>query len=170
VPDGTGFEAINWLRKEKSVTSPIIITSWYNDVDNKIFWLHVWADDYMTKPFEPDELVARIKALIRRSFHLSPSHEIHYKWFTYSIEYKKLTHEWKEIELTKKEQDIIEYFFVNQWKVVSKNVLVSTIWWSCDIAWVSDNTINVTISRLRKKLWDSFQLATVVGTWYSLKV
>lgn len=170
VPDGTGFEVINWLRNEKNITCPIIITSAYSDTDNKIFGLHVWADDYMTKPIEPDELIARIKALIRRSFQLSPSQEIHYKDFVYNVEYKKLTHEWKEIDLTKKEHDIIEYFFVNQWKVVSKNVLVSTIWWNYDFAEVSDNTINVTISRLRKKLWESFHLSTVVWAWYSLKI
>jgi len=163
------FDAIKWLREKQKNFTPIIITSGYNDVDNKIFWLHIWADDYLEKPFEPEELLARIKALLRRSFEFINQNELSYKDFLYNVEYKKLTYLWKEIELTKKEYEIVEYFFIHQWKIISKNTLTEVIWWNNSNTMIWDNTINVTLSRLRKKLWNDFELSTIVWLWYSLK-
>lgn len=167
--DGTGFEAIDWIRNKKRHHSPVIITSWYNDIDNKIFGLHIGADDYLPKPFEPDELLARIKALIRRSFHISSGNELSYKNYVYNVDNKRMFHDGIEINLSRKEQALVEYFMVNQGKLISKNVLVTSIWGAQDSLGINDNTINVTIARLRRKLWENFNLATVVGNGYSLK-
>lgn len=169
LPDSSWYEIIDFLREWKKVNSPIIISSWYSDVENKIHWLNIWADDYIVKPFLPEELVARIKALIRRSYSWETTNILKYKNYTFDTT-NKIIRKWKEqVKLSKKEMDIVEYFMFNKLKLIKKATLISSVWWEHDWLWVSDNTINVTISRVRKKLWDNFNLVTIVWEWYMLR-
>lgn len=169
LPDSSWYEIIDFLREWKKVNSPIIISSWYSDIENKIHWLNIWADDYIVKPFLPEELVARIKALIRRSYSWETTNILKYKNYTFDTT-NKIIRKWKEqVKLSKKEMDIVEYFMFNKLKLIKKATLISSVWWEHDWLWVSDNTINVTISRVRKKLWDNFNLVTIVWEWYMLR-
>ena len=64
------FKIIEWLRKDKKIMSPIIITSGYSNIENKVYWLDVWADDYLQKPYSVTELIARIRTITRREFQI----------------------------------------------------------------------------------------------------
>jgi DNA-binding response OmpR family regulator len=170
LPDGSWYDAIEFLRNEKNINSPVIISSWYWDIDNKIHSFNSWVDDYLVKPYKPEELVVRVWALIRRTFAKSPQAVIKYKDFTYDT-INKVLKKWKyEIKLSKKEMDLVEYFLYNRWKLITKQKIVSSVWWNFDGFTVSDNTINVTLSRVRTKLWNWFELLTIVWEWYMLKM
>lgn len=162
------FEIIKWLRQDKRVKNPIIITSWYNETEKKIYWLDLWADDYLAKPFSSSELIARIRALLRRNSE-EKSSIIKYKNFEFDTTSKSLI-KWlnNETFLTKKEIMLTELFILNKDKMISRNKLITSIWWDYDWTWVSDNTINVTFFNLRKKLWINFNIRTIVGEWYIL--
>lgn len=166
--DWSWFDVIKWLR-EKSSNSPIIIISWYNDSEKKVYWLDIWADDYISKPFSPEELLARIRNLIKRTYNLSYNNTIIYKNIKFDLLWK-MVYMWDSlIDLTRKEKQIIELFLLNIWKIITKTRLINYVWWDYDEFNVSDNTINSTISKVRKKLWDEFKLKTKINEWYILE-
>lgn len=169
LPDWNWFNVIKWLRETKKITNPIIITSWYNDTDKKVYWLNIWADDYIAKPFSPEELIARINAVLRRTKKASVNTIIKHNDIKYDLKEKILTKGKNIIELNKKEIEILELFLENKWKLITKTKVINLIWWDYESRYVTDNTINVTISRLRKKLWTSFNLVTLVRKWYKLE-
>lgn len=163
------FEIIKWIRKTKKITSPIIITSWFNDVEKKIYWLDLWADDYLPKPYSIEELEARIRSLTRREANLREN-IIKYKDKLYDLKSKSFI-SWidKNIYFTKKELMILEILLLNKNKIISRNKLITSAWWDYDWMGVKDNTINVTLFNLRTKLWESFDLHTIVWEGYILR-
>jgi len=64
---------------------------------------------------------------------------------------------------------LVEYMLFNIWKIVTKNEIINSVWWKFDELTVTDNTINVTISKIRKKLWNNFKLKTLINRWYLLE-
>jgi DNA-binding response OmpR family regulator len=166
--DWSWFDIIKIIREEKNIDSPIIITSWYSDPEKKIYGLDLWADDYLSKPFETEELLARIRALLRRSYKVSTNSEIKYKDLIYKTNNKTIIKNWKKIIFTSNEIQFIEYMIFNLWKLVSKEDIITSVWWAYDLLEISDNNLNVLISKVRKKLWDSFDLKTIVWQWYIL--
>jgi DNA-binding response OmpR family regulator len=166
--DWSWFDIIKIIREEKKIDSPIIITSWYSDPEKKIYGLDLWADDYLSKPFETEELLARIRALLRRSYKVSTNSEIKYKDLIYKSNNKTIIKNWKKIIFTSNEIQFIEYMIFNLWKLVSKEDIITSVWWAYDLLEISDNNLNVLISKVRKKLWDSFDLKTIVWQWYIL--
>jgi DNA-binding response OmpR family regulator len=168
--DWSWFDIIKWLRNEKKSQSPIIIMSSYNDTEKKVYGLDIGADDYLPKPFQPEELIARIKAILRRSPELKHCGNIQYKDINLDLHSKEVK-VWDDIiHLTRTELVILELFLRNPWKLVYKDDFISKIWWEDGYLWVSDNTINVTISKVRKKLWNNFKLKTKVNKWYILEL
>ena len=162
------FDIITYLRDKRKINSPIIITSTHNDSEKKAFWLNLWADDYLVKPYCEVEFIARIKALIRRS-HNNTNSILKYKNIEYNILSKILIKDWEEIKLTANEVKLVELLLFNLWKVISKLKLINSVWWEHELKQVSDNTINVTISRIRKKLWIDFDFKTLINKWYILE-
>ena len=168
--DGSGFDIIKWLRNDKKSTSPIIITSAYADCEKKIYGLDVWADDYMTKPFVPEELLARVKAQIRRNNNIiEKSNILTYENITFDKENHIVKVGAKVIQFTKKELQLLHFFLTHIWKLIPKNKIIYSVWNSSDFSSVSDNTINVTISKIRKKLGKRFKLRTKVNEGYILE-
>lgn len=165
----TWFEIIKYIREEKKSRTPIIITSWIRDIDKKIYWLNIWADDYLEKPFIPDELIARINALIRRSNNVTLNSIIKYKIFNYNTEKHKVYKNKIEIEFQPKEKEIIKFFMMNIWKTIKKQDFIVSIWGEYQANFIKNNTINVPLSTIRKKLWDKFNLKTIHWIWYILK-
>lgn len=167
--DWSWLDIIQYLRKNKKSDSWIIIASSYDTVENKIYWLDIWADDYIVKPFSPEELIARIRAVIRRKQTISTTLTIEYNNITINPKTRRIQKEWKEVQLTPKEKQIIEFFITHKWELVNKNELVWSVWWDYDNINVTDNTINATISKIKKKLFPNFKLKTVVWEWYILE-
>lgn len=166
--DWNWFDIIKHIRKNKKNKTPIIITSWYWDIVKKIYWLDIWADDYLAKPYSIEELEARIRALLRRSYDDINSSEIIYNDLILNLKDKLIRKNWEVINLTSKEIQFVEYMIFNVWKIVKKIDLINSVWWKFDELDVTDNTINVTISKIRKKLWTSFKLKTIINRWYIL--
>lgn len=159
--DGTGFQIINALRNDKYINAPIIIMSWFNDPQKKVYWLDLWADDFMSKPFSPDELLARMRAIMRRSEIMRMDNQyIHHKEITLDLNKKEILLNNQKIDLTKKEYSLVELFLINKWIVVERGSIVRRVWGSHDTSDITDNTINVTISKLKKKLAQNFELKT----------
>lgn len=167
--DWIWFTAINFIRKEKNDRSPIIMISWLDSIDNRIFSLNIGADDFLLKPFSPDELIARINAIMRRSNNeKSLESDIFYKDIIYSYQEHKVIKNWLEVHFQPKEKQIIEYFIKNKWKLIQKNDFIKDLWWEYDDLFVTNNTINVTLCKIRRKLWDDFNLETIRSEGYKL--
>lgn len=167
--DWNWFDIIKNIRKNRDNKTPIIITSWYWNIEKKIYWLDIWADDYLAKPYSIEELEARIRALLRRSYDNINNSEITYNDLVLNLKEKLIRKNWEVIDLTSKEIQFVEYMMFNVWKIVKKIDLINSVWWKFDEIDVTDNTINVTISKIRKKLWESFKLKTMINRWYLLE-
>ncbi len=167
--DWSWFDIIKLLRNNKDIDTPIIIISWYSDPEKKIYWLDLWADDYLTKPFTSEELIARIRALLRRSYKVSLNSNIAYEDINYNISTSSVYKKWEKLNLTSIELKLIKYFLFNIWKILKKIDIINSVWWANDLINVSDNTINVAISKIRKKLWKEFKLKTIINEWYILE-
>ncbi len=168
LPDWTWLDIVQYLRIIKKISVPILIMSCLWSVRDKVLWLDFWADDYIIKPFSPDEFIARIRALLRRSLKINNSPKLYHDNIIFNLINKQITLKWKNIHLPNKEKLILKFFLLNKWEIIIKNRLIDVVWHN-DFASVSDNTINATLSKLRKKLGKSFLLETHVNEGYILK-
>jgi len=167
--DGSWFDIIHNLKNDsKKKNIPILLISGHSNINTKVEWLNIWADDYLVKPFNPKELLARVSALLRRKD--NPVHKtiVKYRDYLYDREKKELYYKWNIIPLTKKERQILEIFLQRKNSLIKKSTLINDLWWEHSL-WVTENTLNVTICNLRKKLWDDFLLITRVWEWYLLQ-
>lgn len=167
--DGSGFAIVEWLRKTVESKVPILIISWYGDAERITYGLNLWCDDYMVKPLVPEVMIARVRALMRRPLNLFNWTSLRYKNIEYNID-KKETHVWENrVYLTHKESLILELFLRQQWRIINRESLVSAVWWSRESTDVTDNTINATLSKMRRKIGDPFSLKTLYNEWYILE-
>lgn len=147
-----GFEVIEKIRSNGNQTPVFIVSGRKEDYDT-LYGLGIGADDYITKPFNPVVLGAKIKAMIRRSKGLSGEGEnnISAGPFSYNTSTLRLMKNNEEIILTGKENAMMKLFLDNPGRVFSKNMLYDLIWGN-DL--VDDNAIMVYINRLRQKIED----------------
>ena len=161
----------DWLEileklRNKWVNTPIIILTARNTLDDKIKWLEIWADDYMTKPFEYEELIARIKSSVRRTY--SEKTKIIKIWdIKIDLDKKIATKDKKEITLTNLEYKLLEYLLHNKWKIVSKEQLLEKVWWDLESN-MQSRTVDMFIHHLRKKLGKDI-VETKKWLWYIIK-
>ena len=151
LPGMDGFEVITELRKKKQI--PVIFLSARNSDIDKIRGLGLGADDYMTKPFSPNELVARVKAHIERFgilTRVSKSSLISAGSVVIDTDADKVTVGSKEIQLTAKEYDLLVFLAENPNRTFSKEKLFDRIWGMDAIGDVS--TVTVHIQRVREKI------------------
>lgn len=168
-----GFEICKMIR-EKNLTFPIIMLTAKIEDKDKITGLTLGADDYITKPFNPLELMARVKSAIRRyTKYNERNHEN--KIYIDGLEINKSKHECtlyeKNIELTPLEFDILLYLAQNKGKVVSSEELFEKVWKEKYLE--NNNTVMVHIRRLREKLKDDTKnpkfIKTVWGVGYKVE-
>ncbi len=167
--DWSGMDVVETLKQNKhTLFTPIIFISGHNDLNLKVSWLDAWADDYIVKPFQFEELFARIRSNIRKQHPDTPSSKITFWDIKFDSATRKV-HVWnQEIRLWKKEKQILEYFMLHPGVCISKNTLQKMFWkWVTEYS-IPENTINVTICNLRKKLRDKINLETIVWEWYCL--
>lgn len=170
LPDKSGFEVCREIRSSK-IQTPIIMLSAKSETDNKITGLDMGADDYMPKPYEPRELVARIQSVLRRSEgrgNLTEVKVLKSNNLIVDIDRATVTHNNEPLDLTTMEFEILCLFMQNPGVTLSREQVVDKI---RGIEWDSvDRTIDVLISRLRHKLKDDAKnpkyLKTIWGSGY----
>ncbi len=148
--DGNGFELLQFL-KDTGMTPPVIALSARKEIELKIKTLGLGADDYVTKPFSPIELVARVQAHLRRSQHNSThtAHIIRLNKLTLDIDNLLLKNDGVQHTLTPLECELLQFFMKNPDRVLTKREIYSQIW---QHEQYDDNNLSVFISRLRKML------------------
>ncbi|KOO52714.1 response regulator transcription factor [Priestia koreensis] len=167
MPRMNGYDLIKKVRKETNI--PIMIISAKVQLDERILGLDLGADDYIVKPFEPLEVVARVKAQLRRLQKSESIGEENLKYGEIELDQEKcvLYIEGNTIDLTKTELSIMEAFIKRPGKVFTKEELYECAWGEGAYA-VDDNTIRVTISRLREKIGEK-RIKTIRGLGYRLE-
>jgi len=143
--------------KSKSSESGVIIISAYDTIADKISGLNLGADDYLDKPFDNDELLARIYALSRR---FQGSEHIEIAGLQCDLSLKSLLYKGDVVSLTKKESEIFFYLLKKRGSIVSKDELLDALYLNPQN--ISSNTIDVTIGHIRKKL--PIKLITTIKT------
>lgn len=166
LPFFNGYHWTNEIRKFSNV--PIIFLSSSNENLNIIMAMEMGADDFISKPFDMEILVAKIKALLRRSYDYDSSLDIlRYEGLLLNLKTMTISYENKEASLSKNEFKILEALLLRKKEVVSREDLMNYLW-KTDV-FIDDNTLSVNISRLRKSLskigLDDF-IKTKVGVGY----
>ena len=167
LPFMSGIELCKELRAYK-INTPILMLTAKDDSDDIIEGLDSGADDYMTKPFVLKELLARIRATLRRN--VSTSNELVFKDLKLDIVKKTVSRANKKIELTAKEFSILELLVKNQNQVVSDSMIIESVW---DMNYSNaSNLVKVYIYRLRNKIDKEFEEAyinNIKNIGYTLK-
>ena len=168
LPKKNGLEVLRTLREEK-VTTPTLILTAKDELEDRVKGLDAGADDYLTKPFGFEELLARIRALLRRRGDMVPT-----LLKVGELELDTLRHKVRrgerQLELTSREYALLEYLMRHADRVVTRTLLAEHVW-EQDFDPMS-NVIDVHIARLRRKIDDGFKkkyLQTLRGTGYTLK-
>lgn len=173
MPHMTGAEVVSRLR-DRGVNTPILLLTALGATEDKVRGLENGADDYLVKPFEFRELLARIHALARR---FAPAHNagatptlLRFADMELDLDTRTFSRAGRSIELTPKEQALIEYFIKNQGRVISKAEIAEKVW---DIHFdTGTNVIEVYINYLRNKVDKPFPtklIHTVFGSGYVLR-
>jgi two-component system, OmpR family, copper resistance phosphate regulon response regulator CusR len=169
MPGITGLELCKTLRS-KSINTPVLFLSALSSTDNKVEGLEIGADDYLTKPFEFKELLARIKTLSKRSNPFLNEHNLTVKDLIMNMDARTIKRGEKLIDLTAREFDLLHYFLLNRNRVVSKKELAEKVW---DIHFdTGTNVIEVYVNYLRNKIDKEFDyklIHTVHSKGYLLK-
>jgi len=172
LPKLSGIEVCRRLRNKSEI--PIIMLTAKDDVSDKVLGLDIGADDYMTKPFAIEELLARIRVNIKKSIIINEEENIenliehkNLKLFknNYRVEYKK-----EEIELTKKEFELLEYLMINKNIVLSRDKILENVWGYDYFG--ETNLIDVYIRYLRSKIDQKYNvniIKTVRGVGYIIR-
>lgn len=169
LPDYNGLELIKEARKMNSEAAFIIITA-RGAVEDKVKGLNLGADDYLAKPFALVELLSRINAVARRKFNLK-TEDVILGDFVMQVQARKLFYKGTEVDLTKKEFDLLQYLALNRNKVLTRQQLYEHIWGNILDDQYDSNFIDVHIKNLRKKLsvhGPSPWLETVRGVGYRI--
>lgn len=167
LPDYNGLDLIHEAKKAGSEASFIIITA-RGAVEDKVKGLDMGADDYLAKPFALVELLSRINAVARRKFKIAYQ-DIELGDFVMKVQSRKLICREAEVDLTKKEYDLLQYLVLNRDKVLTRQQLYEHIWGNILDDQYDSNFIDVHIKNLRKKLnhhAPSPWLETVRGVGY----
>ncbi|MGC4376127.1 response regulator transcription factor [Fictibacillus sp. Mic-4] len=179
LPEMDGMEVCKQLR-QKHIFVPILMLTAKDDELDKILGLELGADDYMTKPFSPREVLARVKAILRRMTQIpgeqaAPKHAEHEKIVIGEVEIFPDNYEafykGKELELTPKEFELLVYLARNKKRVLTREQLLSSVW---NYDFVGDTRIvDVHISHLRDKIETNTRkpmyIKTVRGLGYKLE-
>jgi len=168
LPGKDGVRVCTELRKKK-IDTPILMLTARDSIQDKIFGLDAGADDYVTKPFAFEELLARVRALLRRK---SSKNTMNLKVANLELDQRthRVTRAGKEIELTNKEYNLLEYLMLNANHVVTRTMLYEHVW---DVHFDTfTNVVDVYINYLRNKIDKNFAkqlIHTVRGTGYIIR-
>ncbi|KPP92907.1 response regulator transcription factor [Erythrobacter sp. HL-111] len=155
--------------RESGIGTPILILSALGRTSDRADGLDTGADDYLAKPFEPEELVARLRALHRRAAGREHSAVILYGAFECHVKARTAFRDNRHVPLSPKEFELFRYFMENAGEIVTREMLLRDVW-NMDFD-PQTNVVDVNIGRLRRKLEDGFEvpaLETIWGSGYRL--
>jgi len=170
LPGRGGLEVLTTLRKRGLQTAVLILTA-KDTIDDRVRGLDSGADDYLVKPFAFPELLARIRALLRRG-RPDPALRLQLDDLTMDVMTRRVTRAGEPLELTVKEFELLEYLLRHLGHVVSREMLARDVWHVTARATPLDNVIDVTVARLRRKIDDPFEtklLQTVRGVGFVVR-
>ncbi|MCX5902512.1 MAG: response regulator transcription factor [Proteobacteria bacterium] len=169
LPEMSGFEALKGTRK-KGIMTPAIFLTARDDKEDVVHGLELGADDYLIKPFSFPELLARIKAVLRRGQKDIELSKLSVGDLTLNIINRTARREDKDIELSAKEFSLLEYLMRNAGQILTRTMILEQVWgYDFD---TSSNIIDVHINRLRMKIDKDFPskiIHTIKGVGYVLK-
>ena len=170
LPQRDGLEVLTTLRR-RGLQTPVLILTAKDTVDDRVHGLDSGADDYLVKPFAFPELLARIRALLRRG---RPDQILKLQQDDLAMDLvtRNVARAGQTLELTVKEFELLEYLLRHAGQVVSREMLGREVWHVTARATPLDNVIDVTIARLRRKIDDPFErklLHTVRGVGFLLR-
>lgn len=162
---------ISWLEvckilRQKNITTPILMLTSRNTKKDIVEWLNIWADDYLWKPFDLEELLARINSLVRRNWN-NKSTIFEIQWLTIDSIKRKVFKDWIEIELSNLEFNLLKYLLNNKWKAIDRKELLEEVWWDFE-DYMFSRTVDIYIWYLRKKLWTNL-IKTLKWYWYIIE-
>jgi DNA-binding response OmpR family regulator len=169
LPRRDGIDILTTLRK-RGVQTPVFILTAKDAIEDRVYGLDCGADDYLIKPFAFPELLARIRALLRRG-RMDQILKLRHEDLEMDLVTRKVSRGAQFLELTTKEFDILEFLLRHSGRVVSREMLARDVWHVTARVTPLDNVIDVTIARLRRKLDDPFEaklLQTVRGVGFML--
>lgn len=167
MPGISGIEFARRLRRDEMTSDiPIIMLTAKTDEDNKIQGLETGIDDYITKPFSPRELVARLKTVLRRTTPKGIEEPITVDGLTLDPVSHRVSSELKPLELGPTEFRLLQFFMTHQDRAYTRSQLLDLVWGGN--VYVEERTVDVHIRRLRKALGDrhDYLIQTVRGTGY----
>ncbi len=164
LPDMSGEDVIKAIR-QKGEKMPILVFSVVSNTESKVRLLNSGADDYLVKPFSFEELVARLRAILRRPNNLV-SNIITIDDLELNISKQTVSRSGEELSLTRKEFSILEVLMRSQGEIISKSALIESVWQS-DSNPFSDS-LDTHMTNLRKKLGEPELIHTVYGRGYRI--
>lgn len=168
LPKLDGFELCSRLRA-KGNTTPILMLTAKDDIEDRVHGLDIGADDYLVKPFAFEELVARIRALLRRQKSVN-SHILKVGDLTLNLFTREVKRGGRTIELTTREFELLKFLMYNPRQVLTRTQIAEHVW-SYDFDYFS-NVVDVYIRYLREKIDDPFEhklIHTVRGVGYKIQ-
>jgi DNA-binding response OmpR family regulator len=170
LPDHDGFEILSTIRR-RGIKTPVLLLTSRDGVEDRVRGLNIGADDYLVKPFAFPELLARIRALLRRG---NPAANDRFKLADLELDIARhsVTRAGQAIDLTPREFELLEYLFSNRSRVVSREMLARDVWKETARQTPLDNVIDAQMARLRKKIDGQFEaklLQTVRGVGFVLR-
>jgi DNA-binding response OmpR family regulator len=164
LPDGDGFELLRRLRAESDV--PVVMLTARGDLDDRVRGLELGADDYVAKPFHMAELLARVRAHLRRQGK-APAAETTLRFADLQLDTgtRRVSRAGRDIELTAREFELLELLLRHAGQVLSKESILDRLWGYA----FDDNLVEVYVSYLRRKLGEPMLIHTLRGAGYSLR-
>lgn len=169
LPGRDGIEILKTIRS-KGITTPILLLTGRDTVEDRVLGLDSGADDYLVKPFAFPELLARIRLLLRRGYQ-EPQHVFVVDDLELNLLSHRATRAGQSLELTAKEFELLAYLLLNQGEIVSREMLAQEVWQIRERSTPLDNVIDVTIARLRRKVDGPFEqklIRTMRGVGFCL--
>ncbi|MFF0975205.1 phosphate regulon transcriptional regulator PhoB [Proteus mirabilis] len=168
IPGGSGIQVIKQMKREINTRDiPIIMLTAKGEEEDKVKGLETGADDYVIKPFSPKELVARVKAILRRLSPMSAEDVIEFNGLSLDPVSHRVTSQDKPIDMGPTEFKLLHFFMTHPERVYSREQLLNYVWGTN--VYVEDRTVDVHIRRLRKAIEQDGHdrmIQTVRGTGY----
>ena len=167
LPEMNGIEVCKQLRAKWKDTNIIMLTS--NGTNEDIVtWLESGADDYLVKPFQYNELIARMNTVQRRKMQNHSATIITVNDIELDMQQVEVRKAGEVVKLSKLEYDLFKYLLQNKWKAVSREEIYNNVWWEFQTDFMFSKTVDVYIGYLRKKFWKEL-IETKKAYWFIIK-